>query len=445
MEKVKIVKMGINGEGIGYLDDKIVFVDGALLDEEVEIKIQEDHGSYCQAQMIKILVPSIFRCEPPCRIYGRCKACALMNYRYSKQLAYKQQMVKEAMIKYAKLDPAFVKPTVPTKKLYYRNQLKLPLKMINKKLCSGMYKTNSNHLVYLNHCLIHEKGLEEIRKYVMEVLNRYQCRDYNPAIGKGYRYLVIRGFDDRYQVTLVTGKQQIDPQLVAMLEKNPKIISIYQNVNTAKNNLEIMSNNFKHLAKQRFLEFKIDDIRLRLLPNSFFQLNLAQATNIYHEVLNMIGNDCDLLVEAYCGIGAMSLMASRQCKKIIAIESVENAIRNAKDNAKINGIHNIDFIVNDAGQELRKINEPIDVLLVDPPRSGLDEKMLKAIKEQLPSKIIYVSCNPSTLGKNLMLLKADYDVKKILTYDMFAQTPHVETISLLIKKDKRSNKDGRKV
>lgn len=434
MEKIKIVKMGINGEGIGYVDDKIVFVDGALLDEEVEIKIQEDHGSYCKAQMVKIIVPSSFRCEPACRIYERCKACALMNYRYSKQLAYKQQMVKEAMIKYAKLDPALVKPTVPTRKLYYRNQLKLPLKMIDKKLCSGMYKANSNHLVYINHCLVHEKGLEEIRKYVMDVLNHFQCRDYNPAISKGYRYLVIRGFEDRYQVTLVTGKQQIDPQIVEMLKKNAKIISIYQNINTAKNNLEIMSNNFKHLGKQRFLDFKIDDIELRLLPNSFFQLNLEQATNIYHEVLNIIGDDCDLMVEAYCGIGAMSLMASAKCKRIIAIESVENAIKNAKDNAQKNGIHNINFVVNDAGNELKKIADHIDVLLVDPPRTGLDEKMIKAIKEKLPSKIIYVSCNPSTLGKNLMLLKSNYDVKKILTYDMFAQTPHVESISLLIKK-----------
>ena len=434
MDKIKIVKMGINGEGIGYLNDKIVFIDGTLLDEEVEIKNIEDHGTYYKAQLARVIVPSIYRCDPVCRIYDRCKACALMNYRYSKQLSYKQQMVKEAMIKYAQLDPSLVKSTVPTKKLYYRNQLKLPLKTINQKLCSGMYKTNSNHLVYLNHCVVHEKGLEEIRKYVIDVLNRYQCRDYNPSIGKGYRYLVIRGFDDHYQVTLVTGKQQIDPQIVEMLKKNPKIISIYQNVNTAKNNLEIMSSNFKHLAKQRFLEFKIDDIELRLLPNSFFQLNLEQAKNIYHEVLNMLGNDCDLMVEAYCGIGAMSLMASAQCKRIIAIENVENAIKNARDNAQKNGIKNIKFVVNDAGDELKKITEPIDVLLVDPPRTGLDETMIKAIKEKLPNKIIYVSCNPSTLGKNLMMLKTNYDVKKILTYDMFAQTPHVETISLLIKK-----------
>ena len=434
MQKLKIIKMGINGEGIGYLKDKIVFVDGALLDEEVLVDIIEDYGKYCKAKLKKVLVKSKYRKNPVCVIYERCKVCSLMNYQYDKQLAYKQQMLKEAIAKYAALDPSIVKPTLPPQKLYSRNQFKLPLKMIKGHLYSGMYQTGSNHLVYMNNCLIHEKGLEEVRKYVMNILNNHNCRDYNEKIGKGYRYLVIRGFDGCYQVTLVTGKQKIDSKIIEVLAKNDKIVSIYQNINVVKNNLEIMSNNFVHLAKQKYLHFKIDDISLRLLPNSFFQLNINQAINIYHEVINMIDN-CDLMVEAYCGIGAMSLMAAKKCKKIIAIENVKNAIVNAKDNAHKNNINNINFIVNDAALELKKIDETIDCLLVDPPRTGLDDKMIKTIKQKLPKKIIYVSCNPSTLGKNINELKQFYKVKKIIPYDMFAQTPHVESISLLLRKE----------
>ena len=434
MQKIKIIKMGINGEGIGYLLDKIVFVDGALLDEEVLVDIIEDHGKYCKAKLVKILVKSKYRKNPICRIYDSCKVCTLMNYQYDKQLEYKQQMVKEAIAKYALLDPSIVKPTIPTKKLYYRNQLKLPLKMIKGRLYSGMYQTGSNHLVYMDNCMIHEKDLEDIRKYVMDVLNQNNCRDYNAKIAKGYRYLVIRGFDGCYQVTLVTGKQKIDSKIIEKLAKNDKIVSIYQNINVAKNNLEIMSNNFIHLAKQKYLDFKIDNINLSLLPNSFFQLNLSQAINIYHEVINLIDN-CDLMVEAYCGIGTMSLMASSKCKKIIAIENVKNAIINAKSNASKNNITNINFVINDAALELKKIDETIDVLLVDPPRTGLDDKMIKTIKTKLPKKIIYVSCNPSTLGKNINDLKKFYKVKQIVPYDMFAQTPHVESISLLLRKE----------
>ncbi|MCI5773720.1 MAG: 23S rRNA (uracil(1939)-C(5))-methyltransferase RlmD [Erysipelotrichaceae bacterium] len=434
MEKIKIVKMGINGEGIGYLNDKIVFVDGALLDEEVKIKDLNPQKGYYKASLYEVCQPSPYRQKPMCNIYDRCQACVLMNYRYSKQLAYKQQMIKEAIIKYAQLDPRLVKACVPTKKLHYRNQLKLPLKTINHKLHSGMYQANSNHLIYLNHCLVHEPGLEEVRKFVMEVLNHYHCRDYNPKIEKGYRYLVIRGLNQRYQVTLVTGKNAVDPGIVEALSKNSKIISVYQNINTAKNNLDIMSNHFKLLAKQPYLDFTLAGLKLQLLPNSFFQLNYDQALNIYQDVIDMIDEDCRLLVEAYCGIGTMSLMAASKCQKIIAIENVENAIKNAKANAEKNQINNIKFVVNDAKAELKNIKEDIDVLIVDPPRTGLDEGMIKTIQSKLPRKIIYVSCNPSTLAKNLALLKADYQIKKIVPYDMFAQTPHVESITLLIKK-----------
>ena len=429
---LKIVKMGINGEGIGYIDRKPVFVDGCFVDEEVEVKDIKEYKGYCKATLVKIIKKSYRRIEPRCHAFEKCHACSLMAYKYDSQLAFKRDILKESLIKYAQVDPKLIEATRPTKRLYYRNQCKLPLKMIKRQLQSGMYEANSNHLVYLSHCIIHEEGLEEVRKHVMKVLNDHGCRDYNEKIQKGYRYLVIRGFDGKYQVTLVTGNTTIEQAIIDDILSNPKVTSVYQNINLSKD-VTIMSDKFKHLAKDKTLKVSIDDIEMELYPNSFFQLNIEQAKNIYHDVIDMIGNP-ELMVEAYCGIGAMSLLASKKCRKIIAIESVKNAIENAKENARINNIDNIKFVCDDAGKAFSKIKEKIDVLLVDPPRTGLDQKMLNTIMEYEPEKIIYVSCNPSTLAKNIKVLKDKYVVKKVIPYDLFAQTPHVESLVLLQRK-----------
>lgn len=432
--EIKIVKMGINGEGIGYIDNKPVFIEGCFIDEVVKITNLKPFKGYYKADLEEVIVASKDRIKPQCYVYNLCHSCNLMGYKYEKQLDYKKQILKESLIKYAHIDPRLIEDVEPSHRLFYRNQCKLPLKMIRRELCSGMYKANSNHLVYFDKCIVHEEGLEAVRQKVMKVLNDHHARDYNENIQKGYRYLVLRGFDNKFQLTLVTGKNSIDKAIIDDLLKIEEIVSIYQNINTSKNNVDIMSNNFKHLAKDRTLSLKINDISLKLYPNSFFQLNYHQANKLYNDVVANI-HDCHLMVEAYCGIGAMSLLASSKCKKIIGIENVENAIKNAKDNANANNINNIKFICDDAANSLAKIKEEIDYLLVDPPRTGLDNKMIKAILNNKPKNIIYVSCNPSTLAKNLNELKNDYKIIKIKPYDMFAQTCHVESMTILQRID----------
>lgn len=428
--EIKIIKMGINGEGIGYIDNKPVFINGCFIDEVVKIDNLQPFKGYYKADLKEVIVASKYRIKPQCYVYNLCHSCNLMGYKYEKQLEYKKQILKESLIKYAHIDPKLIEDVEPSHRLFYRNQCKLPLKMIRRELCSGMYQANSNHLVYFDKCIVHEEDLESVRQKVMKVLNDHHVRDYNENIQKGYRYLVLRGFDNRFQLTLVTGKNSIDKAIIDDLLKIEEIVSIYQNINISKNNVDIMSNNFKHLAKDKTLSLKINDISLKLYPNSFFQLNYYQANKLYNDVVDNI-NDCNLMVEAYCGIGAMSLLASTKCKKIIGIESVANAIINAKDNALSNNIMNIKFICDDAANSLAKINEDIDYLLVDPPRTGLDNKMIKAILNNKPKNIIYVSCNPSSLAKNLNELKKDYKIIKIKPYDMFAQTCHVESMTIL--------------
>ena len=433
--EVKIVKMGINGEGIGYIDKKPVFINDCFIEEVVKIENIQAFKGYYKADLAEVIKASRYRIKPQCYVYNLCHSCNLMEYKYEKQLEFKRKTLVESLIKYAHVDPKLVSDVEPSHRLFYRNQCKLPLKMIKKELCSGMYQANSNHLVYFDKCIIHEENLEKVRQRVRHVLNVHHARDYNEKIQKGYRYLVLRGFDNKFQLTLVTGKNDIDQHIIDDLLKIDEIVSIYQNINLSKNNVDIMSNNFKHLAKEKTLKLKVNDISLSLYPNSFFQLNYHQACKLYNDVVDCI-EDCNLMVEAYCGIGAMSLLASKKCKKIIGIENVNNAIINAKDNAKANNIDNIKFICDDAANSLVKIKEKIDYLLVDPPRTGLNDKMIKAILANKPEHIIYVSCNPSTLAKNLNELKDAYKINKIKPYDMFAQTCHVETVVLLTKAHK---------
>ena len=216
---------------------------------------------------------------------------------------------------------------------------------------------------------------------------------------------------------------------------------VFQSINTDKKAVAIFGSAVHKLAGEDTMPVKIGDITLSLAPESFFQLNVVQAQEMYKMAVSKI-DKCNTLVEAYCGVGAMSLLAHKKAKHIIGIESIPSAVANANENAKKNGIENAQFICDDAAEGLKKIakEREVDVLLVDPPRSGMDDKMLDAIAQALPKKIIYISCNPSTLAKNLKVLKHNYHVTTILPYDLFPHTPHIESITVLerdnYKKDK---------
>lgn len=431
--QVKIIKMGINGEGIGYIDNKPVFIKGALIDEVVDIEITKKENNYSVGELKKIITKSKYRIVPKCKIQHLCGGCPLMILSLKKQGEYKRDTLVETLIKYAGIESKYVSNTVvnPTP-LRYRNQFKLPCKIIKDKLYCGMYGAESNRIITFDDCVIHDVKLEEIRKQVMVILNKYGIKDYYDKVQRGLRHIVLRGFDNNYQLTLVTGKQTIDEALIKELSAINGIKSIFQNVNVQDTH-EIFSNDFRCLFGPKTIELKLENIVLRLSSAAFFQLNLAQAKQIYKQVIDFV-DESDLIVEAYCGIGAMSLMLGNKAKKVIGIEWVKDAVKNANENAKFNHLDDtVSFICGDAGKEMKLIasKETIDTVIVDPPRIGLDKTMIQALIKSKPRKIIYVSCNPSTLAKNLNDLKEAYDVQKIIPYDLFTHTPHVESITLL--------------
>lgn len=435
--KVEIKKVGINGEGIGYIDHTPVFIPKALIGEIVDIKIVERHARYEQGEVNYIVQKSKDRIQPKCRIQEKCGGCAFMHVRYPKQLEYKKEILKQTLVKYAQMNPKLVENVVASEEIFgYRNQCKMPCATINEELKNGMYMPKSNIFIDVSQCFVHDKMLEHMRQNIMRILRKYQIQAYSHKTKKGLRSLVLRGFDEKFQCTLVTGNDQIPDSCIQELASLKGMYSLWQSIHIAKKTPEVFGKEMRFLANQKYLPLQLDNIKLQISPRSFFQLNTNQAKRLYAKIAEVVGKDNDLIVEAYSGIGGISMYLKDCAKEIIGIESIKDAVVNANQNAKMNGCFHVSFICADAADKLVYLSKKrkIDVLVVDPPRTGLDDMMLACILQSRIKKVVYVSCNPATLGKNLAILQKRYYVKQVTPFDMFPHTPAIESIVVLEKK-----------
>lgn len=424
--KSVIKKWGINGEGIVFRNKKPVFIEGAIPAEKISYHIIQEHKTYAIGELERIEQESSLRRYPVCQYADICSGCSLMHVKYKGQCKMKEQILKESLKKYAKYDGPILSIRKNINNLGYRNSCKLPLRVVKGKLVSGMYKKNSNDFVAIDRCLIHSKCIENARKQILEVINSY-----GSALDKTlFKSLVIKEFNEKIQVILVSEPMDVSQSLIDQICNIEGIVSLWQSIKT-DHSVDIFGDEMKHLALEKNIHLLLDELQLSLLPRSFFQLNTAQAVEMYKYVSSLV-DSCDLLVEAYCGIGAMSLFCAKKAKQVIGIEYIEDAVKNAEENAKINQISNVSFICGDAGKELRNISKDhkIDTLIVDPPRTGLDRVMIETILASNIKNIIYVSCNPSTLAKNIDSLNKQYQLVQVQPFDLFSQTQHIETVCL---------------
>lgn len=361
-----------------------------------------------------------------------------MHVDYKGQMRMKEQALKEALRKYAN----YTGPILPIIKnpspLAYRNACKLPFGLDeNGQITTGMYKKGSNDFVPLERCIIHSKKLEQVRNELNALLAQSDLKPASLDNKEGLFNLVLKQFDDQVHVALVTTHFQIPKELVSEILAIPGVASVWQSIKEEGDpDHELFGKKVFHLGGQMKMTLQLGDYSLNLLPKSFFQLNTAQALALYELVASWVPNNTDLLVEAYSGVGAISLFTSDKAHEAIGIELIEDAVANANENALLNGKENLSFVCGDAATELQDIvsKATFDVLIVDPPRSGLNQPMRKTILKAKPETLIYVSCNPATLGKDLAVLQEVYEIKKVQPFDFFSQTPHVETAVLLKKK-----------
>ena len=426
--------MGINGEGIGYDHGVPVFIPGALMHETVDVKITQEKEKYKTAKLIRVIRKSKDRVEPECRYCDSCRACTLMHLKYERQLNYKKQTLKQALKKYADIDmPVSI---IKNDNIYhYRNKFKLPFGMEKGKIVTGMYESERGRFVPIEDCIIHEEVLEKVRKQILEIMNKYKLKAYNERTREGYRSLIMRTFNNKIALVFVVGDNTDLEPMLSDLTRIEEVSSIYYSVNTNKKYINALENDLVHVFGKNCLNARINDLKLVFTPKSFFQLNTRQAEVLYDDAVSLIDENDEEVLEAYCGVGVMSLMAARKAKHVTGVEIVPDAIDNAKKNARYNKIDNVDFVVGDSGSVMEEISKEkqLDCLIVDPPRTGLDEKMINSILNSNAKKLIYVSCNPSTLAKNLNVLKEYYNIESIRAIDVFSNTEHVESIVYLAR------------
>lgn len=430
--QMEFIKMGINGEGIGYLDQKPVFCPGVLPGETAEVRITEKNRSFFRAECVRLTGKSEHRIQPASKEEYESGSAPLMILKYEQQLAYKKQLLEEALWKYGHVNRKLIRDMRPSPLASgYRSECKLPVGEEDGKLVMGLYKAGSNQLIPVKRFVSHTAELEEKRLQALKILQASKLRAYDKKTGHGLRWFVMRVIGGRAQLTLVTGKDQISPAVTDSLMKIEGMTGVFQSINDRKKPEGIFGAT-KLLAGEETMEIEIHGLKLQLSPQSFFQLNVPQAEALYAMAVDKL-DECDHLFEGYCGVGAMSMMARNKARRITGAENVKQAIRNAQAAAEANRVPNVSFVCADSAEAFISARKKLDIdaVIADPPRSGMDDEMINALLKSSVRKIIYISCNPATLGKNLKELKKSYDIRTVIPYDMFPGTPHVEALCVL--------------
>ena len=441
-----IKRLGINGEGIGFYNKLAVFVEDAIPGEGHNVKITKCEPKMAYAKSLEIKHKSEDRIEPLCKHYYECGGCQVMHIRYQKMLEFKRESIIEAFNRYTKINPKTfeIKTTIPSKlELGYRNRSILPVNRgIDGKLHICMIKANTNYLTPIDDCPVQDKLINELNEKIIGIANSLNITPYIHKYNRGIlRYVSIRvNRNNEALVTLICGEKS--PKIKDLAEKISKldnVAGVYENFNLDKKSINPFGEETNHLFGKEFIIETLGNIKYKIYPTTFFQLNTNQAEVLVENVKKLAKLSAkETVLDAYCGVGAIGLYLAKNSKEIIGIESNNEAVIAAKENAKMNKIDNASFYCGDASNiitDMIKKGKIFDVVVVDPPRTGLDEKLLNSLYESNIKKIIYVSCNPSTLAKNIDKLSGKYKINQIIPLDLFPYTSHCESISLLTRKN----------
>ena len=439
--KGKCIDISSEGKGVVKFGRDIVFCDGLFPGEEADIEILYQRAGVYFGKVKKLYTLSKDRIQPKCKICTACGGCQYQQINYQKQLEYKTNRVKNAVTRIAHLNVE-VKPCIGAKHPYnYRNKIQVPFAKDRKgKVVYGFYKENSHEIIPAKECMIEDKRAASILWDIKELIKEFSISVYNEDNGKGIlRYVLIRTsyHYPELMVVLVTSIMNFPGQrnfIDALLKKHPEITTIVENVNSRHTNV-ILGNKEKVLYGPGFIKDKICELTFEISASSFFQINPEQVEVLYKTALSLIDIKKEQVVlDAYSGVGTIGLIASKNAKKVISVEIVKDAHRNAIENAKRNGISNIEFHCGDAGEFINSYDGVLDIVIMDPPRKGSDEKFLLTLINKKVPQIIYVSCDPETLARDLEYLSSHYKVDYVQPVDMFPQTAHVETVvSLRLK------------
>ncbi|MFC4734972.1 23S rRNA (uracil(1939)-C(5))-methyltransferase RlmD [Bacillus daqingensis] len=440
--RVLVEDLTHDGAGVAKIDGFPVFIKGALPREEADIKIVQMKKNFAFGRLLTLHETSSDRTEPPCPVFKRCGGCQLQHLTYSGQLAYKQNVVKEALARIGGLTDVPVHETLGMADPWrYRNKSQIPIGEQKGQIVSGFYAERSKDIVDTDECLIQHPDADRTMNLVKAAASELGIRAYDPQKHKGQlRHVVIRHAKttDELMIVLITKDKGLPnkKQLADKLRDTfPNLKSIMHNVNPKRTNV-IFGDETNVVWGESVIHDEINGVRFAISARSFYQVNPEQTDVLYGKALEYAAlTGTETVMDAYCGIGTISLFLAGRARRVYGVEIVPDAVDDAKRNAEINHIENADFFVGEAesimpwwqAQGIRG-----DVIVVDPPRKGCDESLLTTMTELAPERIVYVSCNPATLARDLSILaEKGYETKEVQPVDMFPHTTHVECVALL--------------
>lgn len=440
---IDIEDIGSEGEGIGRHQGYTLFVKNALPGDKVKVKVMKCKKTYGYARLLEVVNASPDRINPKCKIAGKCGGCSLQHLAYERQLQYKQDKVKNCLERIGGFKGIDLEPIIGMEEPYfYRNKAQFPVgRNKDGKVVIGFYAGGTHSIIDTTHCCIQAKENDVIIETIRNFLEEYRISTYNEENQEGLvRHILTRtGFiTGEIMVCLIINGDDLPKKeiLVKRLAQISGMKSISLNINKAKTNV-ILGDKVINLWGEPYITDYIGEIKYQISPLSFYQVNPAQTKVLYETALSfagLVGNET--VWDLYCGIGTISLFLAAKAKQVYGVEIIPQAIEDAKRNAEINQIENAEFFVGAAEEILpakyREENIHADVIVVDPPRKGCEESLLDTIVRMAPEKVVYVSCDPATLARDLRYLcDRGYEVKKVQAVDQFPHSGHVETVCCL--------------
>lgn len=456
---VSVEDMGADGEGIGKINGFPFFIKDALIGDTVEARVTKVKKNYAYARLEKVMTPSSFRTEPVCAFHRQCGGCQIQALDYREQLRFKQDKVRNNLIRIGGFEPALIdrimEPIVGMEdSFHYRNKAQFPIGTDRDgNPVAGFYAGRTHSIIANTDCALGVKENQLILETILDYMRENHVSAYDETTGKGLvRHVLIRkGFvtGELMVCVIINGtKLPAEEKLASTLSRIENMTSLSVNVNTENTNV-IMGKKLRTLWGSDTITDRLGDISFRISPLSFYQVNPVQTQKLYGLAVEYAGlTGQESVWDLYCGIGTISLFMARKAKCVYGVEVIPQAIEDAKQNAELNGITNAQFFVGkaeevlpefyDAAVDMTGVSDGMrhpDVIVVDPPRKGCDEKCLETMLRMQPDRIVYVSCDSATLARDLKTLCAGgYELRRVRTVDQFPQTVHVESVILLSRK-----------
>ncbi|MBP5356778.1 MAG: 23S rRNA (uracil(1939)-C(5))-methyltransferase RlmD [Clostridia bacterium] len=431
--ELMVDNLGYRGEGVARVDGIPVFIDGALPGEKVRALIILVKKSFYVAKLLEVLISSIERVSPVCPHFSKCGGCNLQHLDYSCQLEYKKEQIEDALKKIAGTKARVSSIYASPLRYGYRNKISIPVRKEGARAVMGLYAYNSHRIIEIDSCPLQSEKINELIGKLKKLVNKFDAFDELSGSGE-LKHFVAREIGGKISLTFVVSKNIAGKIKRIIAEESGLADEIWMNINPSNTNV-ILGKQFEFLVGQIIKE-KLFGFKTSIHPAGFLQVNYEVADAIYEKVMQLTKSlNPDVVIDAYCGGGMLTAKLASVSKKVYGIEIVEEAIQSAIDFHKDHNIQNTEMIAGNCATVLPKIVSKAknELVVLDPPRTGCDDEVINAVNASEANNVIYISCNPATLARDLAKLTS-YDIKEICAFDMFAQTCHVETVCLLTKK-----------